>query len=53
MEAKKTRNKIVHFDKKVMFRVSANEYAKIKLYCKENSTTISKLIRDFIREKTA
>jgi hypothetical protein len=53
MKNTERKKKALNFDKKVLFKLSSTEYDKIKLYCKENSTTLSKLIRDFIREKTA
>ncbi len=53
MKKPERKKKALNFDKKVMFKLSSAEYDKLKVYCSENSTTISKLIRDFIREKTA
>jgi hypothetical protein len=53
MKKPERKRKALNFDKKILFKLSSAEYEQLKAYCSKNSVTISKLIRDFIREKTA
>ena len=38
-------------NKTITFRVSEEDFRKIQLYCVENSTTVSTLLRDYITKK--
>lgn len=44
----KKRNRIQHFPARLVARITDKEHKKITDFAKENNTTISNLIRDFI-----
>jgi len=45
---KKKRNRTPHFPARLVARITDNEHKKITDFAKQNNTTISNLIRDFI-----
>lgn len=46
------KKKAVNFPNRIVLRVSEIEHINLKKYAEKHNTTISKMLRDFIKEKT-